>query len=180
LTWCCCQRLPQLPSGGLKGRDIRRRTSIIFAAAMVPLFPPLLPLLFPPLHPYPMHLPSPVPSHLPCRPPSYPPPPAPTPVPTPPPSPTTSSPQPSLPPSSSPPPFSPPGARETLLKSMGRHLLGLFCQGGWSGSSFLVYCCILFVAILSTNVFPLKIRSRCNCKTNSGNVTASASMCVMP
>ncbi len=34
-TCCCHQRLPQLPSRGSKGRDVQRRTLIIFITAMM-------------------------------------------------------------------------------------------------------------------------------------------------
>ncbi len=34
-TCCCHQRLPQLHSKGLKGRDVWRRTLILFVVAMV-------------------------------------------------------------------------------------------------------------------------------------------------
>jgi hypothetical protein len=144
-TCCCRQCLPQLPSGGSKSRDLRRRTSIVFVPAMVPLFPPLLTLLFPPLRPplcilpplFPLLFPPVLPPILPpLRPPRCQsllplllPPPLVHPC--------------LVPPPFSPPPSSPPGAGETLLKSMGGRSLGLFCQGCWSGHSFLVYCCIV-------------------------------------
>jgi hypothetical protein len=147
-TCCCRQCLPQLPSGGSKGRDVWRRTSIVFIAAMVPLFPPLLTLLFPPLRPPLCILPSLFPLLFPpILPPILPPlcPPRRQPLLplllSPPLVPPRLLPPPLLP--SCPPLSSPPGARETMLKSMGGCLLGLFCQGGWSGRSFLVYCCIV-------------------------------------